>query len=52
VSIFLVARVEKKREEKLRAEGYYDDEDEEAIEDDAFLDDEDTDEELGESKNG
>jgi len=52
VSIFLVARVEKKREEKLRAEGYYDDEDEEAIEDDAFLDDEGTDEELGESKNG
>lgn len=52
VSIFLVVRVEKKREEKLRAEGYYDDEDEEAIEDDAFLDDEDTDEELGESKNG
>ena len=52
VSIFLVARVEKKREEKLRAEGYYDDEDEEAIEDDAFLDDEDTDEELGGSKNG
>lgn len=52
VSIFLVARVEKKREEKLRAEGYYDDEDEEAIEDDAFLDDEDTDGELGESKNG
>ncbi|WP_299075742.1 twin-arginine translocase subunit TatC [uncultured Ruegeria sp.] len=26
VSIFLVARVEKKREEKLRADGYYDDE--------------------------
>ena len=52
VSIFLVARVEKKREEKLRAEGYYDDEDEETIEDAAFLDDEDTDEELGESKNG
>lgn len=26
VSIFLVSRVEKKREEKLRAEGYYDDE--------------------------
>ncbi|AVO37089.1 twin-arginine translocase subunit TatC [Pukyongiella litopenaei] len=26
VSIFLVARVEKKREERLRAEGYYDDE--------------------------
>ena len=31
VSIFLVARVEKKREEKLRAEGYYDDEDEEPL---------------------
>ncbi|MBE1298071.1 twin-arginine translocase subunit TatC [Phycobacter azelaicus] len=29
ISIFLVGRVEKKREEKLRAEGYYDDEDEE-----------------------
>ncbi|WP_372572456.1 twin-arginine translocase subunit TatC [Ruegeria jejuensis] len=28
VSIFLVARVEKKREEQLRAEGYYDDEEE------------------------
>ncbi|MEO0939670.1 MAG: twin-arginine translocase subunit TatC [Pseudomonadota bacterium] len=27
VSIFLVARVERKREEQLRAEGYYDDED-------------------------
>ncbi|MEL7100449.1 MAG: twin-arginine translocase subunit TatC [Pseudomonadota bacterium] len=27
VSIFLVARVEKKREEQLRADGYYDDED-------------------------
>ena len=29
ISIFLVRRVEAKREEKLRAEGYYDDEDEE-----------------------
>ncbi|MDE4133587.1 twin-arginine translocase subunit TatC [Phaeobacter sp. QD34_3] len=29
ISIFLVGRVEKKREEKLREEGYYDDEDEE-----------------------
>jgi sec-independent protein translocase protein TatC len=29
ISIFLVGRVEKKREEKLRAEGYYDDEEEE-----------------------
>ncbi|CUI01962.1 twin-arginine translocase subunit TatC [Leisingera aquaemixtae] len=28
ISIFLVAHVEKKREEKLRADGYYDDEDE------------------------
>jgi sec-independent protein translocase protein TatC len=28
VSIFLVRRVETKREEKLRAEGYYDDEEE------------------------
>ncbi|WP_170399418.1 twin-arginine translocase subunit TatC [Ruegeria arenilitoris] len=32
VSIFLVARVEKKREEQLRADGYYDDEEEEADE--------------------
>lgn len=30
VSIFTVGRVEKKREERLRAEGYYDDEEEEA----------------------
>jgi len=30
VSIFLVARVEKKREEQLRADGYYDDEEAEA----------------------
>ncbi|WP_171129815.1 MULTISPECIES: twin-arginine translocase subunit TatC [unclassified Ruegeria] len=30
ISIFLVARVEKKREEKLRADGYYDDEEAEA----------------------
>lgn len=36
ISIFLVARVEKKREAKLRAEGYYDDEDEFA---DDFADD-------------
>ena len=36
ISIFLVARVEKKREAKLRAEGYYDDEDEFA---DEFADD-------------
>ena len=35
VSIFLVSRVEKKREEKLRAEGYYDDE---ADVDEAHLD--------------
>ena len=27
VSIFLVSRVEKKREQKLREEGFYDDED-------------------------
>jgi sec-independent protein translocase protein TatC len=37
VSIFLVARVEKKREAKLRAEGFYDDEE---------LDDEELDDEL------
>ncbi|WP_171099470.1 twin-arginine translocase subunit TatC [Ruegeria sp. HKCCD7255] len=30
ISIFLVARVEKKREEKLRVDGYYDDEEAEA----------------------
>ena len=36
VSIFLVSRVEKKREEKLRAEGYYDDDDADA--DEAHLD--------------
>ncbi|CAD0185440.1 Sec-independent protein translocase protein TatC [Ruegeria sp. THAF57] len=30
ISIFLVARVEKKREEQLRADGYYDDDEEEA----------------------
>ena len=36
VSIFLVSRVEKKREEKLRAEGYYDDD--EADADEAHLD--------------
>ncbi|WP_171228196.1 twin-arginine translocase subunit TatC [Ruegeria sp. HKCCA4008] len=33
ISIFLVARVEKKREEQLRADGYYDDEEAEADED-------------------
>ena len=38
VSIFLVSRVEKKRESKLRAEGYYDDEDDEAAADEANLD--------------
>ena len=38
VSIFLVSRVEKKREAKLRAEGYYDDEDDEAAADAADLD--------------
>ncbi|WP_122075172.1 twin-arginine translocase subunit TatC [Pseudophaeobacter sp. EL27] len=31
ISIFLVRRVESKREEKLRAEGYYDDEDEDPL---------------------
>lgn len=36
VSIFLVSRVEKKREDKLRAEGYYDDD--EADADEAHLD--------------
>lgn len=40
VSIFLVGRVEKKREEKLRAEGYYDDEE------DADLADVETDKET------
>ena len=38
VSIFLVSRAEKKREAKLRAEGYYDDEDDEAAADEADLD--------------
>ncbi len=33
ISIFLVRRVETKREEKLRAEGYFDDEDEEDLDD-------------------
>ena len=31
ISILLVRRVERKREEKLRAEGYYDDEDEDPM---------------------
>ena len=31
ISIFLVRRVEKKRDEKLREEGYFDDEDEEDL---------------------
>ena len=31
VSIFMVRRVETKREEKLRAEGYYDEDDEDPI---------------------
>ena len=54
VSIFLVARVEKQREEKLRAEGYYDenDEDNDATDDEDFFDDEEDQEDLGESKNG
>jgi sec-independent protein translocase protein TatC len=33
ISIFLVARVEKKREARLRAEGYYDDEEEDLADD-------------------
>lgn len=37
VSIFLVAFVEKKREERLRAEGFYDDEDEEDDVDDPLM---------------
>ena len=54
VSIFLVARVEKQREEKLRAEGYYDenDEDKDGTDDKGFFDDEEDQEDLGESKNG
>jgi sec-independent protein translocase protein TatC len=35
ISILLVARVEKKREEKLRAEGYFDDDDAEDLDEDA-----------------
>jgi sec-independent protein translocase protein TatC len=38
VSIFLVRRVETAREAKLRAEGYYDDEDNEAAFDDPLMD--------------
>ncbi|UZD92293.1 twin-arginine translocase subunit TatC [Cognatishimia activa] len=38
VSIFLVRRVETKREEKLRAEGYYDDEEEADLEDELNTD--------------
>ncbi len=34
VSIFLVGRVEKKREEQLRADGYYDDEMEDEMDED------------------
>jgi len=48
ISIFLVARVEKKREARLRAEGYYDDEEEEDDEeefDDPLLKEFDDDEE-------
>ena len=54
VSIFLVARVEKQREEKLRAEGYYNenDEDNDGTDDEGFFDDEEDQEDLGESKNG
>ena len=54
VSIFLVARVEKQREEKLRAEGYYNEneEDNDGTDDEGFFDDEEDQEDLGESKNG
>ena len=44
ISIFLVARVETKREEKLRAEGYYEAEDKGAVDDDE--------EDLSETKGG
>lgn len=37
ISIFLVARVEKKREARLRAEGYYDDEEEEDLAEDPLI---------------
>ncbi|WP_323783472.1 twin-arginine translocase subunit TatC [Thalassovita sp.] len=49
ISIFLVARVETKREETLRAEGYYDDEDE-AEEDDPLMAEFDEDEDSDEGK--
>ena len=54
VSIFLVARVEKQREEKLRAEGYYDEneEDNDGTDDEGVFDDEEDQEDIGESKNG
>ncbi len=54
VSIFLVARVEKQRKEKLRSEGYYEDgdEDHDGVGDDDFFEDEEDEEDLGESKNG
>ena len=54
VSIFLVARVETQREEKLRAEGYYDDDDEDddGMDDEDFFHDKDNEKDLGESKNG
>ena len=48
VSIFLVARVEKQRKDKLREEGYFFDDDE----DEDGADDEDDEEDLGESKDG
>ncbi len=54
VSIFLVARVEKQHEDKLRAEGYYDDDygiDDEMGDEDVF-DIKNDEENLGESKNG
>lgn len=37
ISILLVGRVEKKREERLRAEGYYDDEEEEDLAEDPLI---------------
>ncbi|OUS38820.1 preprotein translocase subunit TatC [Rhodobacterales bacterium 56_14_T64] len=58
ISIFLVGRVEVKREAKLRAEGYYDDEDEDEIDpadmephfDDPLLAEFDEDDEVDDSK--
>jgi sec-independent protein translocase protein TatC len=39
ISIFLVARVEKKRDAKLREEGYFDDDDDQDVFDDDLDDD-------------